>query len=83
MFEPLDDDRDSSDFGFPGEPDAESAESMDLWCGGLLENPIDERDYRAADEAQFYGELASIVRRFGSAEGQECANGDLEDLNER
>lgn len=66
-----------------GQADAESAESTTFWYCGLLEDPIDERDYRAAEEAQYYSDLASIVRRLGSAENQECSSDDLEDINGR
>lgn len=83
IFEQFEDDGDLTDIGPPGQADAESAESMALWCCGLLEDPIDERDKRAADEAQYYGDIAFLARKFGSEGDPEFLSDDLEDLDER
>ena len=71
------------DAGSAGQADAECAESTTLWCGGLLEDPIDERDYRSAEETQYYSDLASIARRFESSENQEDWSDALEDRDGR
>lgn len=77
MFEPMDDDWDP----LPGQPDPEGAESMALWGHGLLEAPIDERDYREADEREYYDDLAYFARKESSEGNQEFTSDDLEDLD--
>jgi hypothetical protein len=53
MFRPFDnDDWDLTDthHGPAGEPDAEDADSMACWFGGLLEDPLDDFDSSEADD---------------------------------
>jgi hypothetical protein len=83
MFEPSDNDCELLDIGPPGQPDPEDAESMALFCSGLLEDPIDERDYRAADEQEYYGDLAFLARKERSQGNQEFTSDDLEDPDEQ
>lgn len=83
IFERFEDDGDLLDYGPPGQADAESAESMALWGCGLLEDPIDDRDKRSADEAQYYGDIAFLARKFGSERDPEFLSDDLEDFDER
>jgi hypothetical protein len=79
MFEPMDDDWDL----LPGQPDPEDGESMALGLHGLLEDPINERDCRAADERDYYDDLALYAREERSERNQELTSHDLEDLDER
>lgn len=78
MFDPMDEDWNL----LPGQPDPENAESMALWDQGLLEAPIDERDYREADEREYYDDLAFFARKERSERNQELTSDDLEDLDE-
>lgn len=78
MFEPMGDDWDF----LPGQLDPEDAGSMALWGQGLLEVPIDERDYREADEREYYVDLAFVARKERSEQNQEFTSDVLEDLDE-
>ena len=53
MLQPFDyGDRDVTDLhsGPAGEPDMEDADSMACWFGGLLEDPLDDRDSSEEDD---------------------------------
>lgn len=79
MFGPMDDNwRD-----LPGQPVPEGCESMALRLHSLLEDPISERDYRAADERDYYDDLAFSAGKERSKRNQEFTSHDLEDLDER
>jgi hypothetical protein len=79
MFEPMDDDWDL----LPGQPDPDDSESMALRLNGLVEDPISESDYRAADERDYYDALAFSARKERSKRNRQFTSHDLEDLDER
>jgi hypothetical protein len=83
MFEPMDDHANDFDYGPPGQPDPEATESMVLFCSGLMEDPIDERDYREKEAAEFYSDLAFLARKERSERNQEFTSHELEDLDEQ
>lgn len=80
--EPMDEQWDFAYVGPPGEPDPESAESMALWVCGLLEDPIDDRDYDAADNVEHYSALASSAHKSRTGEYDASVSDGLEDLDE-
>jgi hypothetical protein len=57
MFETMDVDWDL----LPGQPDPENAESMLLWLHSFPQDPIDECDYLAKEETEYYADLAFLA----------------------
>ena len=82
-FEGMDEDYDISDLGPSRHLDSGSGESVILWAQGLLEDPIDERDYRAAEEEDHFDDLAFMERKRRSEENDEAIIDDLEDLDDQ
>jgi hypothetical protein len=83
MLDPKDNDWDISDFSQHRQPDRGSSTSVALWCHGLLEDPLDESDYHAAEEADHYNDLAFLERKRRSEENQEFMGDDSEDFDEQ
>jgi integrase len=65
MLELMDDDDNFLNYGPTDQPDPEDAESMVLFCSGLLQDPISDRDYRDADGRLTFGDLAVSYKENG------------------